>query len=88
MPYFLDFVFPFGDQIEKQDSLFTGFRYQNSLDEHSVDFEAQQLARSGVRFQQSYSLKSVEKSPWQSKDWPWVVRQTSVYHSFDLKTGS
>ncbi|KAI9772652.1 MAG: hypothetical protein M1840_000246 [Geoglossum simile] len=33
-----------------------------------------------------YSLKSVERSKGQ-RDWPWSIRQTAIYHSFDLETG-
>lgn len=86
MPAFLDFIFPFGDQINKIDSHFAGFRYEHTLGQRSKDLQISSLGRSGLRCQQSYSLKSIEKSRWQP-DWPWVIRQTSVYHSFDLNEG-
>ena len=84
LPSFLDFVFPFGEQLYKQDAYFGGLSYQHALGQPFADLPIDQLSRSGIRCQQTYSLKSIEASKWQP-NWPWVVRQTSIYHSFDLK---
>ncbi|KAI9671709.1 MAG: hypothetical protein M1831_003237 [Alyxoria varia] len=84
-PSFLDFVFPFRQQTYAIDS-FGGFRSQTCYDPQDRGCPIPQLGRSGVSFQQCYSLKSVEPSRGQT-DWPWSIRLTSVYHSFDLENG-
>lgn len=85
-PSFLDFVFPFGDQEYPLDSGFGGFRSQTFVDPLDRGLQLPQLDRSGLGFQQCYSLKSVEPSRG-TRSWPWSIRQSSVCHSFDLESG-
>jgi hypothetical protein len=86
MPTFLDFVFPFGHQEYAEDFHFSGFREDTRLLLSDGGLKITELGRSGFEIRMCYSLKSVE--PWKQKqDWPWAVRQTSLYHSFDLVTG-
>ena len=86
MPSFLDFIFPFGDQLQKQDYHFAGLRYEDSLGKPHIKHQVAGAGRFEVCLQLAYSLKSVERSRWQP-GWPWVVRQTSIYNSFELEKG-
>ncbi|CAG8948908.1 hypothetical protein HYFRA_00002034 [Hymenoscyphus fraxineus] len=84
MPNFLDFVFPFGFQEYAEDFCFSGFREDSRLFSKG-GLKIMELGRSGQEIRVCYSLKSVESSDRES--WPWSVRQTSIYHSFDVVTG-
>lgn len=86
MPAFLDFLFPFGRQEYARDFHFTGFREETRLNPTQMGLSIPELGRSGRDIQMCYSLKSVEASKGQL-DWPWSIRQTAVYHSFDAMTG-
>lgn len=86
MPTFLDLVFAFGEQQYERDFHFLGFRQDNRLDELDQGLKITELGWSGREFRLSYSLKSVEPSPDQTY-FPWSIRQTAVYHSFDVETG-
>ena len=85
MPEFLDFVFPFGDQDDPLDPYFSAFRQDIKLSVGS-GLGIPELGRSGQIVQMCYNLKSAEpvKNPPQ---WPWSIRQTAIYHSFDVITG-
>ena len=85
MPSFLDYVFSFGKQVYAQDFHFGGFRQQSRFRDASCGLAIPELGRSGREIQMCYSLRSVEPSASQ-QDWPWSVRQSAVYHSFDVKT--
>ncbi|KAF2244131.1 hypothetical protein BU26DRAFT_569134 [Trematosphaeria pertusa] len=86
MPSFLDFVFPFGYQEYPQDFHFSGLQEESRLDERWKGTEIPQLGRSAQQLRFCYNLRSVEPSKSQSS-LPWSIRQTAVYHSFDLQTG-
>lgn len=86
MPTFLDFLFPFGKQLYTQDFQFSGFRSEDRLSIDDRGLELPQLGRSGRDIRMCYNLKSVEPSKGQ-KEWPWSIRQTAAYHSFDIETG-
>ncbi|KAK0102818.1 hypothetical protein ONS96_005453 [Cadophora gregata f. sp. sojae] len=86
MPSFLDFVFPFGHQQYAEDLLFSGFREDTKLVPSDGGLIIPELGRSGVEIRMCYSLKSVEPKII-DQDFPWSIRQTAVYHSFDLVTG-
>ena len=85
MPSFLDYVFSFGKQVYAQDFHFGGFRQPSRLRDANCGLKIPELGRSGQEIQLCYSLRSVEPSAGQ-QDWPWSVRQSAVYHSFDLKS--
>jgi len=85
MPNFLDFVFPFGHQLYPEDFYFSGFREDSRLYASDKGLQIPDLGRSGKDIRMCYSLKSVE--PYKKESWPWAVRQTALYHSFDLVTG-
>ncbi|CAG8972732.1 hypothetical protein HYALB_00008647 [Hymenoscyphus albidus] len=84
MPNFLDFVFPFGFQEYAEHFCFSGFREDSRLFSEG-GLKIPELGRSGQEIRMCYSLKSVESSDRDS--WPWSVRQTAIYHSFDVVTG-
>ncbi|KAH8590628.1 hypothetical protein B0O99DRAFT_579875 [Bisporella sp. PMI_857] len=86
IPTFLDFLFPFGKQQYTQDFQFSGFQSEDRLSEDERGLELRQLGRSGRELRVCYNLKSVEVSKGQ-KEWPWSIRQTAAYHSFDVETG-
>jgi hypothetical protein len=86
MPSFLDFVMSYGRHQHAQDFHFSGFRHESRLASADRGLEVPELGRSGRRIQLCYSLRSVEASSSQSK-WPWSVRQTASYHSFDMENG-
>jgi len=86
MPTFLDFLFPFGRQAYQRDFHFSGFRHETRLEPNiSQGLQLPQIQRSGRDIRMCYNLKSVEPSNSQP-DWPWSIRQTAVYHSFDVQT--
>jgi hypothetical protein len=85
MPAFLDFIFPFGLQEHAQDFHFSGFREETHLLPAEKSLEIWEIGRSGQNICMCFSLKGIERSDAQS--WPWSMRQTSAYHSFDVETG-
>jgi hypothetical protein len=86
LPAFLDFLFPFGKRRYAQDFQFSAFRHGDSLSLDERGLNMAELGRSGRDIRICYNLKSVEPSKSQSQ-WPWSVRQTAAYHSFDVETG-
>lgn len=86
MPTFLDFIFPFGFQEHQEDFHFTGFRQETRLLGNERGLKIAELERSGQDTQVCYSLKSVERSS--DPKFPWSIRQTAAYHSFDFGTGN
>ncbi|KAF1974923.1 hypothetical protein BU23DRAFT_93257 [Bimuria novae-zelandiae CBS 107.79] len=85
-PSFLDFIFPFGNQINARDSYFSGLRDESRIDAASHDLEIPQLLRTGEELRLCYNLRSVEPS-WSDPELPWSIRQCAIYHSFDHQTG-
>lgn len=83
---YLDFIFPFGDQLYAQDFHFSGFRHEDQLSDINRGLSVPELARSGRGLQLCYNLKSAEVAINQPQR-PWSIRQTAVYHSFDIETG-
>jgi hypothetical protein len=86
MPSFLDFVFPFGKQEYVRDFHFSGLREESRLGAKQRGLDIPELGRSGNEIRICYNLRSVERSEGQL-DLPWSIRQSAVYHSFDLKSG-
>jgi hypothetical protein len=86
MPSFLDYLFSFGEQEFDQDFHFSGIHFESRLSAANRSLSVPQLCRSGREIQLCYSLRSVEPSKGQ-KSWPWSVRSTATYHSFDFESG-
>jgi hypothetical protein len=87
MPAFADFLFPFGRQQYAQDFHFSGFCHTTRLAVGQRGLKLPEIGRSGRDIQMCYNLKSVEPSKSQPQ-WPWSVRHTAVYHSFDVESGN
>jgi hypothetical protein len=86
MPSFLDFMLSYGRHQHAKDFHFSGLRHESRLAIADRGLKVPELGRSGRRIQLCYSFRSVEPSSRQAK-WPWSVRQTAAYHSFDLESG-
>ncbi|CAI6340154.1 unnamed protein product [Periconia digitata] len=86
MPSFLDFIFPFGHQIEAKDFYFSGLRDDSRLEQRHRGLTIPRLNRSGNEIRFCYNLRSVERSTSQP-GLQWSIRQCAVYHSFDVETG-
>jgi hypothetical protein len=86
MVSFLDFIFPFGEQEYLEDFYFSGLREETRLSSPAKGLVIPELDRSGREIRLCYNLKSVERSL-SDKNWPWSIRQTAVYHSFDVESG-
>ena len=89
MSAFLQFVFPFGQTLEAQDTHFSGFRSATTLDPSLWRTHLESMGRSGLGFQHCFNLKSVEPYPrGRDNPHPWSIRPTAVYHSFDTRNGT
>ena len=81
---YLEFIHPFGKQLYAQDFYYAGFRDVLDLTEPRLERKIPTLGRSGIGFEITYTLFSVEE-PRKKSRFPWAVRRASVYHSFDLE---
>jgi hypothetical protein len=84
-PSFLELVLAFGAGKQPEDFHYTSFRHESFLDQVNTRFAIFRLGRSGREIRQCYNLWSTEPSSEGSN--PWSIRQTAVYHSFDVQTG-
>lgn len=86
MPVFLDFIFPFGEQSETNDSYFGGLRDEICLGTKQRGIEISRFKRSGSELRLCYNLRSVEPA-FQPPELPWSIHHSAVYHSFDVENG-
>jgi hypothetical protein len=86
LPEFLDFIFPFGLQQYSHDPYFSEFRSDDRVSDAVRGVSIDELGRSGRDIRLCYSLKSVERTAPHSSE-KWSIRQTSIYHSFDVQSG-
>lgn len=86
MPQFLDFVFPFGEQECSKDFHFTAFRKNDRYSNSNCVIGIPEIGRSGKLYEMCYNLRSAEQTT-NPPEWPWSIRQTAVYHSFDTTSG-
>jgi hypothetical protein len=91
MPQFLEIILSFGAfqhravPIAYQNAV---FRYEHGIDSgDAVRSNIPELGRSGRVIQNCYNLWSVEYSDDTTAKPPWAIRQTGVYHSFDVGNG-
>lgn len=84
-PGFLDFLFTFGLSEHPKDFHFSGFRSEMNFDDGEERLLLPQMGRSGRELRMSYILRGVEPAPNQ-KAWPWAIRQSAIYHAFDIET--
>ena len=85
-PAFLDLIFPFGLTEDARDFLFSEFKQDSELSDRERGLRVPELGRTGRRLQVCYSFRSPAETN-AFPDWKWSVRQTAVYHSFDLESG-
>jgi hypothetical protein len=86
LPVYLDHLFPFGNQQYPRDPYFSGFRSEDRFPEAVRGPNISPLGRSGRDIRMCYTLKSAERTN-KSSPATWSIRQTSIYHSFDIETG-
>jgi hypothetical protein len=86
IPAFLDFILPLGRQESGQDFNISGFWEDDCVYEGERALAIPEMGRSGRYLRFCYSLKSAEPSS-SNQSTPWSIRQTCVYHSFDVETG-
>ncbi|KAI1417322.1 hypothetical protein F5Y13DRAFT_83130 [Hypoxylon sp. FL1857] len=88
MPHFLDLLFTCGRQEKLQDFHYTAFRHENRLQKGDLNLKdkskAELVGRSDRKIQHCYNLHSVERT---RSGRGWSIRQTVVYHSFNIETG-
>jgi hypothetical protein len=87
MPSFLDFIFPFGRQNFAETFHFSGFYPDERISTHKCGIKLAEIGRSGQDVRMCYSLRSVE-AHLLDDEWPWSIRCTALYHSFDVEAGS
>jgi hypothetical protein len=85
MPTFLDFVLAF--KVRQRPICHAFFRRENYLDADSPKFSLPGRRRSGLQIQHAFNLLSVEKTTVPNELQPWPLRQTALYHSFDVVSG-
>lgn len=86
MPEFLDFIFPFGRREDAEDFHFGALKIDNRFGISQTTVSIQELGRSGQQYQMCYNLRFVERYKGDS-DWPWSIRQSAIFHSFDVENG-
>lgn len=82
-PTFLDFIFPFGKQANRQSAKFNAFRGTETWVDKLSPLDRKPVYQ---ELQLCYSLRGPEPTA-RPPEWPWSVRQTAVYHAFDLNNG-
>jgi hypothetical protein len=89
MPEFIDFLLTFGISENPRDFHYSGFRSPLDSDDISNRLALGSLDRSGRELRLCHILRSVERlhgSRASTSSWPWMLRPTVTYHSFDLET--
>jgi hypothetical protein len=84
-PWFLEYIFPFGQQEYSRHFHSIGFKANNMVKDHRSGLRIPEVGRSGHELRLMYAPKAVESSP-NEMHWPWSIRLVAVYHSFDVKT--
>lgn len=82
MPAFVEPLLSFGQR--QNETVYAGAGFRQEITARPIS-GTDVLGRSGKRFELYYSLRTVELKT--DGGWPWVIRQTSTYHSFDLVNG-
>ncbi|KAI1267594.1 hypothetical protein F5Y18DRAFT_415728 [Xylariaceae sp. FL1019] len=85
MPSFLDFVLAF--KMRQAPVSHAVFRRENYLESNVPELNLPERLRSGLQIQHAFSLLSVERTNIPDEQNKWPLRQTALYHSFDVVTG-
>lgn len=80
MPSFLDIMFTFRGRQDPHK--WTKFSYETCLGKSQPKLTLPSLSISGFRIQHCFNLIGVERDETQLDPWP--IRQTALYHSFDV----
>ncbi|RYP58857.1 hypothetical protein DL769_008770 [Monosporascus sp. CRB-8-3] len=83
MPSFLEFIFTFKGRERPFAQAF--FRHENYLEEEDPTFSLPMLGRSSLLIQHAFNVLSIEKGI--GLGGSWVLRQTALYHAFDVRYG-
>jgi hypothetical protein len=86
MPSYLDLLFTFGRQKTKKNFNFSGFRSKEIVPIIQIGANAATNGVPDYKFQMCYNLRCVEPTD-DPPEWPWSIRQTAIFHSFDLNSG-
>ncbi|KAF2734141.1 hypothetical protein EJ04DRAFT_603831, partial [Polyplosphaeria fusca] len=87
MPAYLNFVFPFGVQIDPKETRFSGFRERTQMISDPLNSLPPQLGRSGQFYELCYNLRGVSLVN-DDSDNDWSIRQAAIYHRFDIASGN
>lgn len=87
MPTFLDFLFTFGKQSFKKNFHYSGFRTKEIAGGTQLFAKVPTISDTTSKYQMCYNLRSVEPTS-NPPDWQWSIRQTAVFHSFDMLSGN
>lgn len=88
MPEFVDFMLAFGVSEHSKDFLYSGFRSEMNLSDDCNRLILPSLGRSGREIRLCHILRSVERvDEGSQQNWPWSLRPTVTYHSFDAESG-
>ena len=87
-PDYLEFLFMFGSTTRRSDIRFSGFRQHTCLKANpAATIDA--LNRSEQYFALSFNLRTIQMvDPNSYGPISWSIRQTAIYHRFDLRFGS
>ncbi|KAI0016332.1 hypothetical protein F4780DRAFT_759774 [Xylariomycetidae sp. FL0641] len=91
MPNYIDFLLVYGAQEEDRELRYSGFRSQTTFVNPEPGHIIPDLNRSGRQHEICYNLKGVdpkrigESQPLRNQ---WKIRQSAIYHRFDLGTGT
>jgi hypothetical protein len=85
MPSALDFVFGF--RTREKPLAQAIFRHENYLERDGPAFSLPALGRSSTLVQHAFNILSVELSEVPGEKQLWPLRQTALYHSFDVQNG-
>ncbi|KAL9077976.1 MAG: hypothetical protein Q9157_003100 [Trypethelium eluteriae] len=86
IPRFLEFLIAFGKRERATEAKFGGFCCEMTLDDRPKHAHLLETGHFNQGFQLCYSLSSPEPSQRDARR-PWSIRQTAVYHAFNIQTG-
>lgn len=89
MPEIIEFLLEF--RISERPTVFhhSGFRSEMNLSQDSNRLALRTLGRSGRKIRLCHILRTAERvnvTGGSSNRWPWILRPTVTYHSFDIES--
>ena len=80
----VDFLFPFGQQIQTEDVHFSAFRHRTRTSTLRKGLQVQEMGWSGRDYSLCYNLKSIESRPTEVGH-RWSIRHCAISHTFDIE---